>query len=142
MDLKEAKSKPYFWTCFAFEKYDPNDLHCTHKFLADLSNADAATVLNAIDEYFTIVKFEPINAVFDQVAMFGANKDVRVLKTKAPLVNFHLELREIIDPFRKDDFPYSPHVTTAGAFASMKSIELPLVKYCFMRGKEILHSWG
>lgn len=47
-------------------------------------------------------------------------------------------LRGMLDKFRKDDWPYSPHVTTD----KHDSISDPLTRFCFMRGTKILGEWS
>lgn len=136
MDLDEAKSKPYYWTAFAYEGLDPNDYHCTHKFLGDLSAEDAISIGNILVDYFDQNPFQSFTARFDKEEFFGENEDVRVLTTDEPVNSFLPELRNKIN-FREDDFSYNPHVTDDDA----KEIELPFQRYVYMRGKEILVEW-
>lgn len=135
MDLEKAKKKPMIWTAFAYDK-DPADLHCTHKFIGDMSETRTKLVEKIIDKYFDEKSFESFSPKFDKEKFFGENEDVRVLATSAPKENFYLDLRELLDPFRKDDFDYNPHVT-----CDQDEIEEPFTRYVLMKGDDIVREW-
>ena len=141
MDLDDAKSNPYYWTAFAFANMNPDQLHCTHKFLGDLTSSQAKAVEGIIDTYFTRIRpWKPFLATFDNKEWFGEDKDVHVLVSHDSLNKFYPVLRKILDQFRADDFPeYKPHVTCP---QNWKRWENEMVNYVFMCGDEILREWN
>jgi SPP1 gp7 family putative phage head morphogenesis protein len=135
-----SNSASYYWTTFLIDGADPNELHCTHKFLGELPDADARKVRKAIDERFKAKAMPTLAVEFDRPALFGKNGDVPVLiateNTKTEISAFG-DLRATLDQFRADDFPeYIPHVTTdrphlVGSFTG----------YVLMRGKVPVKRW-
>lgn len=135
MDLEKAKSKPYYWTAFAFED-DPNDLHCTHKFMGDLDKDQEKLVKAVLDGYFKLKPFKKFKAKFDKEEFFGESEDVRVITTSDSKDKFHLELRDMLNPLREDDFDYNPHVT-----CDEDNLNKEFTRYVLMKGKKILQEW-
>jgi hypothetical protein len=127
-----------YWTCFAYDGVHPDELHCTHKYFKDQTPETMEQIRKIIDEHFKAKPFEPFTTRFDQVNMFGENKDVRVLRPAVDdLSLYHLDLKEKLDEFREDRFPdYCPHVTT-----DLDVVEMPFARYCLLQGSNVLAEW-
>lgn len=108
-----------FWTEFTYAPTSPaHGLHCTHKFLGELSAIEVEQVQKILIRHFgtysakLMGEAKPVEVHFDKVEMFGEAKDVRVLVPSIPTIKLFPRLRRILDEFRKDDFDeYRPHVT-------------------------------
>lgn len=127
------------YTAFIFEEIDPDLLHCTHKYLGDLSDNQIAGVRQIVDQYFRYTHIPRLpQAVFSKEDFFGPNKEVRVLKPRSWVPNrWLLDLRNMLGNFRKDDFDsYQPHVTTLENI-----IDLPFSSYALIGDKQILGEW-
>lgn len=125
------------WTAFCFEPYTPEQLHCTHKFFDEQSVATTVEIAEIIDRHLK-GGFKPFKIFFDREEMFGPKKDVRVLTPSyCNLGQFYPELRAELNRFRKDDWPYSPHITSH----DIHSINLPFHSYVLMRNDEVVKEW-
>ncbi len=131
----------YYWTAFCLDGHNPNELHCTHKFLGGISADDAKAVSSLLDRHFSAKPLNGITIEFDRPALFGKDADVQVLlateNTKAELGAF-AALRKQLNCFRVDDFPeYKPHVTT-----DKTHVVARVSAYVLMRGKKALKHWN
>lgn len=129
----------YYWTAFVINEQDPNKVHCTHKFLGELSDSDARKVHAILDAHFKAAPMRPYAVEFDRGALFGKNGDVPVLlateNTKAEIFSFG-DLRAKLDQFKDDDFEYIPHVTTPEKYLVGK-----FTGYVLMQGKAAVAHW-
>lgn len=125
------------YTAFLFDGYpDSNVLHCTHKYIGDVDNETLSEIRGIIGNYFKTSKLAP-SIVFEQEAFFGEDSDVRVLIPKEfNKEDFHPALRSALDSFRKDDFDYSPHVTT-----TLDKVNFPISDYALLVDGETSVSW-
>ena len=132
---KFAQKKQTWWTCFFYEDIDPDELHCTHKYLGELNNKEILEVKNIITSYFEHNKFNPFKVCFNKINFFGEEKNVRVLTPT--LYNkdmFLLTLRKKLNFFRKDNFDsYRPHVTT-----DKDVVDLPFKGYALLLGSRVI----
>lgn len=106
-----------YYTCFTFSGLDPDLLHCTHKYLGALSFAELYEAKYSISIFYNLYYKMPIGFPrirFDQEETFGpAGFHVRALTTVTPhRFRYWEPLQRELDRFRKDDYPYRPHVTT------------------------------
>lgn len=128
-----------YWLCFGFDDIHPDELHCTAKYLGDLTPGSVAIVHVILEQYFRKNGFKGLNPVFQKEEMFGPNKDVRVL-TPTDRVgdhNYLMDLFNRLDRIYQDKWPvYSPHVTT-----DRPIITMPLTRYCFMNDDKIIREW-
>lgn len=124
-----------YWTCFAYEGIPPKDLHCTHKYLGEQSDFYFCDIHIDILQYFRYKEeYEPPPVVnFNKIDWFD---HIRVLLPSEPVSLFPL-LREWLDVYRKDDFPYNPHVTCY----TEDEINKPFTRYCLMKDDEIITQW-
>lgn len=134
---KSVPKDPSYWTCFYYEDYTPDELHCTHKFLGKQNSQDVKTILKILDNYFKANPFNPFKIVFGKEEMFGPDKDIRVLvpnDTKDKDL-FLMDLRKRLDKFKKDDYPeFRPHVTTV----TLNKVDKPFKGYALLYGKDII----
>lgn len=134
--------KNYYWTCFGLKDKDPKDMHCTHKFLGDLSDSDLIDVKFIIDYFWEQRQPEkPKNVLFNIPVLFGVKHDIPVL---VPL-EFPALLgwvRAQLDFYRDDDFPsYRPHITVDEHTAD-EFIEAKFTHYYLCKGEgDIMRSW-
>ena len=133
-------SQETFWTCFAFDGIEPDDLHCTHKFLGEQSPGQLAEIKDVLEKHFRDNPHRTFTHRFSEPEMFGPNKDVRVLRLETHEIppEFLPDLREQLDRFRDDNYlgGYKPHVTT-----DQDVIDRPLSRYCLCQGNKILREW-
>lgn len=127
-----------YWTCFAFDGYTPDELHCTHKFLGELNDDQINGIQLLLELGFmegsSLKPSQSIQVTFDTEDFFGESKDVRVLKPSKDVRSLMLpDLKKVLDEYREDDHEWSPHVTT-----NMPIVDMPLTRYCLCRGDEIL----
>ncbi len=128
----------YYWTAFIFEgEPDPNALHCTHKFLGELTDDQADSVEQTIDLFFDSHPMRPINLSFDQADLFGPDRDIQVFKCEVySIPKIYDVLREALDEFRIDDYrAYRPHITHDEART------LRVIGYVLMKDDDILSDW-
>lgn len=128
------------YSCFLFENEDHDDLHITHKYFGKLDKNQILEVCSILDDWFSKYPFEEFSIKFDEEAFFGKENDVRVLTfgslPKPDWKHFRIALRDKFSKFRKDDFPYCPHVTT-----NEKIIDKPIVGYAFIHNGIILREY-
>lgn len=136
-------TNPYYWTAFTFEGHDPNDLHCTHKFLGEQTPETGELIRKTIDAFFNSGEGWDLIAYtlnFDEPALFGKEENVPVLladTTSQSVIERFLQLRSRLDGFRADDFPdYVPHVT-----CDLKTFTGRISGYVLMQGKTELNRW-
>lgn len=128
-----------FWTCFAYEGIDPNELHCTHKYLGNLTSDQVTYVTALLDFYFRQNPYKTWTEDFFLPADFGRENNIRVLlpENYENYENYLWNLRKQLDEFRVDDFEgYVPHVTTQA-----DRVNKPLTRYCFMEDLVILKEY-
>jgi hypothetical protein len=139
------KASNPWWTAFYFEfESDPNVLHVTHKYFGALSTFEASDVEHRIDTHFARAHgYKPFPASFTKVAYYGPGEDIRVLVPLCSSSFFdgylkgqYQTLRATINHFRRDDYPFNPHVTT-----DSESVHGVLAGYALIRGKEVIHRW-
>ncbi len=130
-------TEPY-WTAFALSGVDPNELHCTHKFLGELSPVMAVTARNRIDAHFSEEPFKPFDAYFGKAALYGQDKDIRVLLPNEAIdgITELSSLRKRLDPLHLDEHQYSPHITT-----NQPAVIAPFNRYVLMHGKQLVAEW-
>jgi len=120
-------SDPAYCTMFGFAGVPLKALHCTHKFLGDLDDDQAAEAAWIIRRWFdTNGAYRPA-VEFNEPAMFGPQAQTRVLRAADPgdLQQF-APLRERLDPLRQDNYgSYEPHVTTQ----VHREVTLPIDRY-------------
>lgn len=144
-DADDAPEKYYL--AFIYKKVKGADvLHCTHKYLGELTREELNQVEKVVDGFF--LRERPLPWVqFTKPRLFGPNQDIRVLTASTsdprggfsrsgdPFREFN-ELRLRLDKFRKDDFPYAPHVTTG-----LKKIEKRFSHYALISKRGIHRAW-
>ena len=123
---KHIPKEPTWWTCFYYDGFTPDELHCTHKFLGTLDAKALEEVIKVLEQYFDSKPFKTFNIVFSEECFFGKDKDVRVLTPKEDVSSLMLlDLKSKLDSFREDEFkPYKPHDTTDRA-----SVDMPFKGY-------------
>lgn len=138
-DRSSVPKEPTFWTTFTFEGTAPQDLHCTHKFFGTLDDNNAREMMETIEDYFKNNEFKKFYIVFDQEEFFGDNNETRVLTpSDKSLDNFHLNLRNNLEKFKKDNYPnYKPHVTTP----TLDKVAIPITGYSLLFGSTVLKSY-
>jgi len=124
-----------YCTMFGYSDHH-DDLHCTHKYLGDLSTKEVLEVSKIIDDYFKDNPFTSFSPVFEEEDFFGPNNEVRVLKAKNPKSDFLLDLKKKLDKFRKDDYSYNPHVTT-----DLDKVSKSVTRYILTREDDIVREW-
>lgn len=124
---------PVYWTCFAYEDHGPQDLHCTHKYLGEQTPENLSEITKQIDWYFLSFYTHAITLNFNKIDWFD---HLRVLLPSEPVRLFPL-LRGWLAAYRKDDFPYNPHVTCY----TEDEINKPFTRYCLMNHNEIVREW-
>ncbi len=133
----------HYWTAFAYENFKPTAVHCTHKFLGYLSAGEVLEVVRLINLHMEM--FEPSSFIvrFDSEKFFDKEDfQVRVLvpREENPLYHFKdfIILREELDFFRKDDYPFwNPHITTP----KWDLVEKPFTRYVLAVDDKILREW-
>jgi hypothetical protein len=112
-----------YYTAFLFEGIDdPKELHCTHKFLGQLSEAEAIVVASGIEEEYREHRFQVPYVQFTRREKFGARKNIPVLLPKDPGVGELLlpRLKSFLDRFKIDEWAYNPHVSTLATKITMR----------------------
>jgi hypothetical protein len=108
-----------FYTAFLFKfELDPNEAHCTHKYLGELNFDSMIAVQNTITRYLAVnglMRFPA--AVFNKEEFFGPNKLIRVLTPNVVVMEEYRkrlfpDLRDALNQYRKDEYEYTPHVST------------------------------
>lgn len=129
------------WTAFAYFNMDPISVHCTHKYLGDLSFLEIDAVTMIIDRHLKNLKPSSFSVRFDKEAFFGYPVQTRVLVPSEPTRAFEIfsSLRFDLNAFRKDDWtPWKPHITTP----SWSLAEKPFTRYILASGDKILKEWS
>lgn len=133
-----------FWTTFLLEGYAADELHCTHKYFARLSDGEAWRVFRILSEFFSPKAYtaEPFLIKFDHADMFGPEHNTRVLvldkeSTVTILLGFGA-LRFQLDKFREDEWHYTPHVTSPDVSVHGKFL---VCGYALMKGKTCMAAW-
>lgn len=126
------------YTAFLFQGYSPEILHCTHKYLGEVSYQTLQEISAHIKLYRSTQNFQPPKVVFDKREMFGENADTPVLVPSVyDLKDFFPNLRAFLGQYRKDDFPeYRPHVTTV-----LDKVDMPFVSYALIVDGLIYDFW-
>jgi 2'-5' RNA ligase len=111
-----------YYTTFLFAGHpDPNDIHCTHRYLGELDDFELKAVLKLLTDYFAKSdEFAQLRDIeFATPDFFGSDRDIRFLRPhtrlEARVVEALLpDLRAQLDPFAGgfDYGEYKPHVTT------------------------------
>ena len=126
------------WTCFAFKGYHPKEHHVTYKYLG---GTDPLPIREIIDVFFDqlyyrpFIGYRPIPVVFNKECFFG---ELRVLLPEIDGIPRFPWLRERLDAFRTDDWPYNPHLTTPDLTEFSGEID----RFCLMNEGEIEKEWG
>lgn len=128
-------AKKEYCTMFAFEDYH-DDLHCTHKYLGELTDNELKALKIILNFYFDKNPFKSFKAKFDKEKMFGEEKDTRVLITSEKVSKFLPELKTTLDLFREDDFDYSPHITT-----DEDEIHRPFTRYILVCDDKVIEEY-
>ncbi len=141
-----------FYTGFFFQKsiktFHPTDLHCTHKYLGELSADQIELVIDYCEGYLNSQPAIPFpRAVFDFPETFSnlstSGGSIRVLKsTSYNWAEWFPSLRTALDRFRKDEFPFAhftPHVSTP----HLNRINEPFACYALVNSTRgtIEHFW-
>lgn len=115
----------------------PDVLHVTHKYFKKFDDIDE--LKDILREYFDGHPMKEIKVTFDNIEMFGEDKNVKVLspaKQKNRL--FLLDLKEILDDIEADRWPeFKPHVAVSD---NVDEIDYPIIDYVVVRGGKILWS--
>jgi hypothetical protein len=133
-----AKKNGKYWTCFVFSGYSPSALHCTHKFLGELSPKEVKSASKIIDGFFKQTPFKAFVASFDEETWFGTFKNIRVLLSHDHKNLFYPGLKKLLDSYNKDVYAFTPHVTCDGSF---DKILIPIIGYALMKDQEIIKMW-
>lgn len=123
---------PKYYTTFLFRGVtNPRTLHCTHKYLGELNAQDLNLVEYLLAEYFQIPRRAPL-WLFTIEDFFGPQKDIRVLKVPPFFTDPLASLREKLSKIRKDDYPYTPHVTTG----TREFLDIKMDRYALVSNEE------
>jgi hypothetical protein len=98
-----------------------------------------SVVLSIIDQELLVLEPYQFTMRFDTVRFFGEERQTRVLV--APKIPKALDefssLRLRLNAFRKDDWPYNPHITTP----SWDLVEKPFTRYVLAVEDKIIKEW-
>lgn len=130
--------EPSWWTCFYYDGFTPDQLHCTHKYLGVLDDTSIKEIKKILDQYFDNKPFEKFKVSFNKETFFGKDNDIRVL---TPIEfnpeHFLLDLRSRLDKFKKDDYDsYNPHVTT-----DKSRVDLPFKGYALLLDDKMIKTF-
>lgn len=135
VDAEEPKVK--YYTAFIYAVKTANFRHCTHKYLGQLSGKTARRMEKKIDHYFLKERKLPVVS-FTEPRLFGDNRDTPVMVPQTYVGSeFFPDLRDSLDEFREDDFPYTPHVTTD----SKEPITAPFAHYALIADGKVIRTW-
>lgn len=124
-----------FYTAFLYDTEAA--VHCTHKYLGTLDNNQLIEVTMILDSYFKKPRTLP-RVAFDQPDLFGFNKDIRVLvPTVWNTKDFLPDLREKLQPYKRDDYDYRPHISTG----ARKLLVDRFAYYALMTGPVVVKAW-
>lgn len=126
-----------WYSAFLFRGITSKQLHVTHKFLGDQTEENTVDIVDILDDYFSAPRRVP-QVVFNKEAFFGENSDQRVLLPQGGTAELLLpDLREILDPYRRDDFTeYLPHVTT-----NLDTVQHSMDRYALMCDGRVVRFW-
>jgi hypothetical protein len=139
-----------WYTALKFKGYPIDYLHCTHKFLGELTPAAVLAVTNYLNYFFNESPFLPTVMVFDRPdPAFGPNRDKPVLRLGTGLEDGSFELgylgviRKFLAQYRQDDYrAYAPHVTLPLGLLSQTRLALTVEGYVLVRGNVTVGQWG
>lgn len=127
-----------YYTAFIFD--ENGTVHCTHKYLGELTENYYDDIISDITHYFEETAREMPCLLFDQRQWFGKNGDIAVLTLNPEEVwkpHMMLDLRDRLSRYREDDYDsYKPHVTTS-AVREWR----PFRYYALMTGKTVIRIW-
>lgn len=137
-DLRTGAS---YWTGFTFQD---NGLHCTHKYLGDLTAFESKSVHLILDGFFAGKSVEDWVVPFREPAMFGPNKDIPVLLIDSVVEKVLNEgpygyLRKILDQFRDDDF--KPHRFHVSVPSNESQMAFKFRSYILANGDQVIAEW-
>lgn len=143
----ETKPEKYF-LCFGFDNFSPDDLekfHVTLVYFGVMGNVALIDMINVVEVFLyqrIYTRYQQLT--FNHVAMFGRDKNIRVLLPAPELKNNHVfhkqfqVLRDRTEKFmEKEDFPFNPHLTTDLKYFSGNIDKL----YLCGRGYRVIKSW-
>lgn len=142
LESEQGESVLKYYTAFTLKfENDPEVLHVTHKYLGEQPDHTIQEIISHINLFLAINGIVRMPAaIFDVIDYFGPSNDTRVLRSASPQFGqrLHPGLRALLDRFKTDDFPYTPHATTK---------DLPLImsqfdRYVLVGGGKVIRSWG
>lgn len=130
-----------YYTAFLYKDKSPSELHCTHKYFGELTEANVTSVIAHIDVYLDTNTWVEPKVAFTIKDKFGAKYDTNVLKpakTEQAEERLLPRLRSILDKFKRDQFKsYRPHVT-----CDLESLSEPFDRYALVgSGGVIIKEW-
>jgi hypothetical protein len=132
-----------YYTAFIYADTEKTGLHCTHKYLGELTEEQKAFVEAMVTGYFSVhdVSKEVQPVCFCVEDWFGPKKDIRVLRPDSvdPDV-WLLGLRLKLGALKKDDYPiFNPHISVP---LGIVMIEKPFSHYALMSKGKVIRKWG
>ena len=133
------EKKPKYYTAFIYSTTTEDEpLHCTHRYLGKLCNANPETVIAFIDRFLE-GKWELPRIDFTERHWFGPGNDIPVLLPDGPTMFGApwTALRANLARFAPmDSYDYQPHVTTR-----YNQVVGPFSGYALMSGKKVIKLW-
>lgn len=136
-DADAGPNKYYLAFVYTNSHAQADVLHCTHKYLGQLTDAEMAKTEKIVDSFFATDVRELPRAKFDRRQHFGPNQDIPVLTSANFNEGSFKQLRGKLDEIRADDYPeYRPHVTT-----DQDVVDLPFAHYALISKAGIHRTW-
>lgn len=134
-----AENKKYYLGLI-FEREMGDGLHCTHCYFGTLNQQNLQAVQLITTRFFETWHIRLRKVRFDVRALFGPERDIRVLLTSdveafEPLrgLRHHFEASGLMG---KVDYPFRPHVTT-----ELPLVDKPFHSYVLVESGVIIKRW-
>lgn len=123
------------YTCFGFDNYDINTIHCTHKYLGkNLEETDVSDIIKIIDAYL-----QP-GAPKAPCYFTSPNIDERGTIWLSQELHEYAALRLELRRYRKDDYTGYPHITGGEPYA--KTLPNWFDSYNLVKDGIVIKEWS
>ena len=113
------------------------DGHMTLRYYTSAREEFQLAIRSVVKRWLGEQDPERFKVLFDVRDMFGRNRNIPVWRPSQSLPEWVCELRELVQPERKDQYGFEPHVTTADT----EPMELTAYSVALMHRKAVIDAW-